>query len=194
MLHLLPLATFLAETTSHAAEAAGGHAEEATGIAALGIDPLAILAQAATFLLLFWVIKKFALDKIVATLEERRKTIDKGVRLGYEMAEEKAKLEERIADQLRETREQADKILAEAQQEGAKVLKDAQADAAKKVESMLQDADARIDENMQKARKELEKDMRELVADATEVIIGEKLDAQKDDALIRRALSGAGRE
>ena len=59
-----------------------GAAEETKGIGALGIDALAILAQAATFLILFLIIKKFALEKIVATLEKRRKTIDDGVRLG----------------------------------------------------------------------------------------------------------------
>ena len=48
--------------------------------------PLAILAQAATFLVLFFVIKKFALDGIVSTLEKRRKTIDDGVRLGREIS------------------------------------------------------------------------------------------------------------
>ena len=72
---------FAAESAAHG-EAAGHAAEEPAGIAALGIDPLAILAQAGTFLVLFWVVKKFALNKISATLEERRKTIDQGVRLG----------------------------------------------------------------------------------------------------------------
>lgn len=180
---VLQLIQFFGESSSHAAT-------EATGMAALGIDPLAILAQAGTFLLLFWIIKKFALEKIVTTLEERRQTIDKGVRLGYEMAEERAKLTEKIEDELRKTREKADQIIAEAHKEAGVVLKDAEASASTKVDTMLTDARARITDDMKKARVELEKDMRNLVADATEIIIGEKLDAKKDDALIKRALSG----
>ena len=165
-------------------------AKEAAGIAALGIDPLAILAQAGTFLLLFFVVKKFALEKIVKSLEERRETIDKGVRLGYEMAEEQARLEEKIETSLRKTRDEADLIVAGARQEAKEVLKAAEVSAAGKVDAMLADAHARIDEDMNKAKKELEKDMLGLVADATEVIIGEKLDARKDEALIKRALAG----
>ena len=180
---VLQIIQFFGETAAHGAE-------EAQGIAALGIDPLAILAQAGTFLVLFLIIKKFALEKIVKTLDERRKTIDKGVRLGFEMAEEREKLEQKIEDQLRETREQADRIISDAHKEAGEVVKAAETTAATKVDSMLADAQARIAEDMKKAKAELEKDMRHLVAEATEVIIGEKLDQKKDDALIKRALSG----
>ena len=180
-----------AESASHG-ETAEHAAEEATGIAALGIDPLAILAQAATFLLLFWVVKKFALDKIGATLEERRKTIDQGVRLGQKMEAEQAKLEEKIEAELRKTRNQADKIIAEAQNEAGELVKAAEVRAAEKVDEMIADARARIDEDMVKAKKALEKDILALVADATEVIIEEKLDSKKDESLIQRALSSVG--
>lgn len=172
------------------ATAEHGAAEESAGIAALGIDPLAILAQAGTFLLLFWIVKKYALEKIVKSLDERRQVIDKGVTLGYEMAEERAKLEEKIDEQLRQTRVKADQIIAEAHTEAGEMLKAAEDSAARKVDTMLADAHIRIEDDMKKAKKELEKDMLNLVADATEIIIGEKLDAKKDDALIRRALGG----
>lgn len=172
---------------------AHGAEEEAAGIAALGIDPWAILAQAVTFLVLFWVIKKFALQKIVDALEERRQTIDKGVRLGYEMAEERAKLEEKVDAELRKTRGEADRIIAEAHKEAGEVLRQAQDTAAAKVDDMLADARAKIEEDMQRARKDLEKDMLNLVAEATEVIIQEKLDAKKDESLIARALSAVRR-
>lgn len=170
----------------------GGHAAaEPAGIAALGLDPLAILAQAGTFLILFWVVKKFALNGIVSTLEERRKTIDKGVRLGQKMEAEQSKLEEKIDEELRRARADADKILAGANREAGEVVRAAEASAAEKVEQMIKDAHAKIDEDMKAARKGLEKDIRALIAEATEVIIDEKLDQQKDDALIKRALAGA---
>lgn len=183
----------LSLTTIVAAAEAGKAAEEAAGIAALGIDPWAILAQAGTFLTLFWVVKRFALNSIVESLEERRKTIDKGVRYGYEMAEERAKLEERIEDQLRQTREEADRIIADAHKEAGDVLRAAEDSATQKVDTMLAEAHLKIEDDMRKARQALEKNILGLVADATEAIIGEKLDAKKDDALIQKVLSGAGK-
>ena len=167
--------------------------EEAGGIAALGLDPLAILAQAVTFLVLFYIVKKFALSKIVDTLEERRKTIDKGVKLGYEMEAEKAKLDDKIAAALKDARNESDKIIAEAHTEARKVMQEAEERAAKKTEELIADAHARIETDIQKARKQLEADTLSLVAEATEAIIGEKLDAKKDNGLIARILSGVKR-
>lgn len=182
MINLLNLTIFAAT---------GESAEEAGGISAVGLDPWALLAQAVTFLVLFWVIKRFALDKIVDTLEERRKTIDKGVRLGIHMQSEQDKLADTIELKLHEARQQADTIIAEANQEAGAILKNAEESAQHRGEKMLEDARARIEDDVQKAKRELEKEMVQLVAQATEIIIDEKLDAKKDSNLIERALEGA---
>jgi F-type H+-transporting ATPase subunit b len=183
---------FAAESAGHGEKAAGHAAEEPAGIAALGIDPLAILAQAGTFLVLFWVVKKFALNKIASTLEERRKTIDNGVRLGQKMEAEEAKLEEKIEAELRKARNESDKIIAETQREAGEIMKAAEEKASQKVEQMLAEAHAKISEDMEKSRQQLKKDMLVLVAEAAEVILEEKLDAKKDETLVQRALSAVG--
>ena len=71
---------------------------EKEGIAVLGIDIKAILLQAGTFVLLYLIIKKFALRGIVDTLEKRRKTIDKGVSLGLEMQHAKTNFDKELKD------------------------------------------------------------------------------------------------
>ncbi len=168
-------------------------AEEPSGIGVLGIDPWAILAQATIFLLLFFIIKKFALEKIVKTLNERHHVIDQGVRLGIEMEKEKAELDAKVAAALRQARAEADKLLTGAQSEANDILKAAEAEAAKRQAEFLEETRKRVDLDVKKARQQLEADILQLVAEATEVIIGEKLDQQKDDALIRRALNGVER-
>lgn len=167
----------------------GATGEQPEGIAALGIDPLAILAQAGTFLILFFIIKKFALDKIVTTLEARRKTIDDGVRLGREMEVEKERLGEDIAKQLQETRKEADTIIAASHREAGEIVREAEHAASRKAEAILADASAKIEEDIARARDGLQREILELVADATAVIAEEKLDAKKDAGLIERALA-----
>lgn len=167
------------------AEAAG---EKAGGIAALGVDLKALLLQAATFVIVFLLLKKFALDKIIATLEERHKKIDEGVELGLQMELQQQKLDEDIKAQLLKARKEADVIIAGAHEEAGALVKDAEAKASHKVDGMIADAHARIQEDIKRARKELEKDVLELVADATEVLVEEKLDSKKDMSLIDRAL------
>lgn len=168
--------------------------EESGGISALGLDPLALLAQAATFILLFWLVKKFALNKIVDTLEKRRKTIDAGITLGEEMQAEKERLVLRVEEAMAKARTEADKIIAGAQAEYARMLGEAEEKATQKTTAMLADAETRIAEEIDKARAELEKEMVSLVADATEILVREKLSPSKDNELIIKSLQEARRE
>lgn len=166
-------------------------AEEPSGIATLGLDPWAILAQATTFLVLFWVVKKFALGKIVHTLDTRRKTIEKGVLLGIEMQSEKEKLDKTVSEALHRAREQADQLLANAQAEGKQIVKEATDEASQKAKQLIEEASQKLQTDVEKVRHELKTELAGLVADATEIVVGEKLDTSKDNALIQKALQGA---
>jgi F-type H+-transporting ATPase subunit b len=169
--------------------AAEGAAEK-SGIAALGIKPLTILLQFATFVLLFVIVKKFALTSIVAALEKRRKAIDDGIRLGRAMEAEKAKLDATIEATMKQARADADKILAEAHQEAGEIVRQAEADAQTKVDAMFEDAHGKIESDLKKAHDQLKSEVLSLVADATEAVLEEKIDRAKDESLIRRALDG----
>lgn len=161
---------------------------EAGGLTVLGINPVAFLLQLITFAILFFILKRFAFKTIIKMLEERRSTIDKGVDLGREMEAQKQQLDERINQAMHEARNEADKIIAAAHHESGVIIKQAEETATRKTDVMLVDAHAKIGEDIERARAGLEKDMRLLVAEATEAIIGEKLDAQKDASLMERAL------
>ncbi len=168
-------------------------AAELEGIGALGIDPLAILAQGVTFLVLFYVVKKFALEKIVSTLQERHKKIDSGVRLGFKMEKEFEKLQHTVDQKLHQARLDADRILDDANQESGQIIKAAEEKASHKVNQMLADAEAKIESEMERAQRQLRKELVELVADATEVVLEEKLDKDKDMKLIERSIAEVSR-
>lgn len=177
---------FAAET----GQAAEAGQESASGIGALGISPGAFLIQLITFLLVFLLLKKFAFGPIVRLLEERRKTIDEGVKMGTTMAKEREKMEAELAKAMTQARHDADKVVATAHKEAREVLREAEKNAQRKAETILADAEARIHEESQQARRKLERDIVGLVSEATEAIVEEKVDAQKDAALIDKALKG----
>lgn len=165
--------------------------ESAGGIAALGVDFKALILQIITFVLVFWLLKKFAFSKIVAKLDERRETIDQGVELGRQMAEEKSKLDMRVEELLAKARKDADKIISSGHAEAANLIKEAEQSASKKADALLADAKAKLDDDIAKAKKELEKQMLGLVADATEAVIEQKLDSSADQKLIEKVLREA---
>ena len=180
MIHLL---TTFAETA--------GHGETAGGIGQLGLDPLAIGAQALTFLVLFFVIKKFALTKIVTTLENRRKTIDRGLHLTAEMDKLKAELDDRVGAALREARAEADTILAEAKSESGEIIKAAEDTANRKADVIMEEAAGKIAREIESARDGLKSELASMVVEVSEAVLREKITDSKDRQLVEKYVSEA---
>lgn len=179
MLH--PVMLFAA--TEEAAEAA-----EASPLAALGVDGKSFLFQIITFVLVFLILKKFAFKPITKLLAERRKTIDDGVKMGLRMEKEKAKFDSELTDVLRDARKEADKIIATGHKEAREIVRDAEKNAARKADSMMADAELRIAEESEKAKLKLEKDIVGLISEATEALVGKKVDPKADAEIIDKIL------
>lgn len=163
---------------------------ETSGIGALGINPGAFVIQLITFLIVFLLLKKFAFGPIAKLLDERRKVIDDGVRMGLRMEKEKAALDEEIAKTMKDARHEADQIIAGAHKEAREIIREAEKGAVAKADSMLADAEERVAEEAAQARKHLEKELIGLVSEATETIVGEKVDEKRDAELVKRAMKG----
>lgn len=178
-------------TDSHTSEKSGGHGEEAEGIAALGLDPFAIGAQLVTFLLLFWVVKKFALDGIVKNLQKRHEDINRGLHLTAELDQQKEELDARVEEVLKAARKDADAVIAEAHNESGKIIQAAEESAGRKAEEIIRAAEGKIERDITEARNGLKQEMAGLITEATEAILGQKLDAGSDRKLVEDYLKEA---
>jgi len=170
--------------------ASGSGEAEPSGFAALGFNPKAFLIQLITFLIVFYILKKYVFGRVVDMLEDRRKTIEDGVKLSAEIKSEREKLEVQIADAHKKARAEADELMAQTKDQATAVLREAEESAQVKVENMISDAKKKIADETEKARRSLEKETVELVIKATEAVSREKLDAKKDAGLIKDALEG----
>ena len=168
----------------------GASESEAEGFAALGFDPKAFLIQLITFLLVFYILKRYVFGRVVDLLEKRRETIEDGVRLTTEIKAEREKLTAEVIEAHKQARKDAEKLISETNDQAAFMLKDAEELAKAKVDKMLADAKKKIIEETDKARRSLERETVELVIQATEAVSREKLDAKKDASLIASALKG----
>lgn len=162
--------------------------ETASGIGTLGVSLSSLIIQLVTFVLAILLLKKFAFKPIVRLLEERRKVIEDGVKLGQKMEREQAKLEETAAKIVREARHEADRIIGDGQKEARDILREAEKTGKRKTDAMIADAEARIQEESERAQRKLEKDITGLVAEATEAVVEEKVDAKRDAKLIEKAV------
>lgn len=162
--------------------------DSSSGIGALGLDGKALIIQLISFVLAFLVLKKWAFGPIVRMMDARRETIEKGVNLGEKMQKEQVEFEKKVASALADARKEADAILADAHSQARDAIHEAEEKAREKAENIVAEAQERIDQQTAQARQKLEKELVGLIADATEAVVGEKVDAQKDAALINKAL------
>ena len=185
---MLPTLMLFAATEEAAGEIA--EAVDASPLASLGVDGKSFVFQLITFVLVFLILKKFAFKPITKLLAERRKTIDDGVKMGLRMEKEKAKFDADLANVMRDARKEADKIIATGHKEAREIVRDAEKNAARKAETMMADAEDRIAEESEKAKLKLEKDIVGLISEATEALVGQKVDTKKDAELIDKILKG----
>lgn len=156
---------------------------------ALGIDWKLLVEQGLAFLVLVFILGKFVYPALMKAIDERREQIEAGLQEAKESQEAAAKAEAHVAEMLEAARKDADDILARSHQEAASMVSDAESKAKARAEQIVADARQQLDIDVAKARELLKKDTVELVALATERVIGEKLDDRKDAALVSKALA-----
>jgi F-type H+-transporting ATPase subunit b len=164
-------------------------ADSSSGIGALGLNLSALVIQLVTFVIAFFILRKYAFKPILKVLQDRRDTIEKGVALGEEMQKERAELTKKVAAELATARKKADGIISEANESARATVRDAEDKARVKADGIVKDAEEKAGQEVVRARKALESELVGLISSATEAIIDEKVDAKKDAVLIDRALA-----
>lgn len=159
-----------------------------SGIGALGVDGRAFIIQLITFLLAFFILKRYAFGPIIKLLQERRETIEQGVKLGEKMKKEEAEMEAKVEKALRDSRVKADEIIANAQDAARSTIREAEDKAKDKAAGILKSAEESISQETIRARAKLEKEIVGLIAETTSAVIKEKVDAKQDGVLIERML------
>lgn len=163
--------------------------EAASGGLPLDINLQSFVFQLVSFLIVFYLIKRFAVTPVMNLLEKRRQTIDEGVKMGITFEEKRALLEKDVKQIMRDARKEADNIIGNGHKEAREILRDAETKAKRKSDAMFKDAEARINEEAKQSRKKLEQEIVELVAEATEAVVGEKVDAKKDAHIIKKVIN-----
>jgi len=163
--------------------AAATHAEakQSAGLfEALGINVTLLVEQTIAFLILVALLGKFVYPALMKAVDSRREAIEAGLQEAKESQEAAEKAQQKVAELLEAARKDADDIIARSHQEATLMVG---------AEQIVADARQQLDNDVRKAREALKRDTIELVALATERVIGEKLDANKDAALVKKALA-----
>lgn len=189
----IPLLSQFASEAAHAAEEAASKSNDGI-LGVLGVDVRLLVLQLVAFLILVWALGKWVYPVLVKAIDERQAAMEAGIKASQEAQKQAEAAEEKIGKELKDARKQADEILAATQKEASAIIADAEEKAARRAEHIVTEAKADINNQIQAARDALKAETRTLVAQATEQIIGEKVDAAKDARLVDEALAHAKRK
>jgi F-type H+-transporting ATPase subunit b len=147
-----------------------------------------LLTHAVGFLIVFWVLKKFAWKPILQMLDDRRQKIaDEFSRIETKKQETEALLLE-YETRLKKIEEEARAKLNESVAEGQKIAAEIKADAQEEARSIISRAKSELERDVVKARAQLKQDLVGMTLNATERLLREKIDDKANRKLIERFL------
>lgn len=144
----------------------------------IGIDGKLLLAQAVNFLVLLFILYRFAYKPMLAFLEKRTERIEEGLRNAEEARkrlDDASKGEEKI---LAAAREEAKKIVTETREASEKRGQELVAEFERKAERIVEEARERATEEREKLFREAKGEIAELVIATTEKVLGERVSAE----------------
>lgn len=157
-------------------------------LSTLGIDVKLLIFQTIAFLLLLWLLTKFVFPVLGAMLEKREKAIEESVKAVHEAEKNAAEASEKTAALMKQARKDADAILSSAKDEAAQLVETADKKSRERAERIVKDAEVEIRNDIEKARTALKKETVELVAAATEKVVGKAVSADVDTKIIKSAV------
>lgn len=141
------------------------------------------------FLLLLFVLARYAFPPILGYAEAREKRIQESLDEARRAREEAASLLERQRQELAQARQQGQQFIAEARQSAETVRQEMLRQARDEQESLLERARSEIDREREKAVEALRRETVDLALAAASKLVHERLDAEEDRQLVKDYLA-----
>jgi len=147
-----------------------------------------VLAQALSFLILFFLLRIFAWKKILKLLDERKERIAGEFKKAEENMRQAEQARLDLEAKLASIEEIKAKKIEEALSEGRKITEEVRKDAQLQAQMIINDARENIKYELSRAKEELKDKIVDLTIQATENIIQEKLTTEGDKKLVKQFL------
>ncbi len=154
----------------------------------LGIDWKLLLAQIVNFLILLWVLKRYAYRPILRALSERSKKIAKSMDDAKKIEVELEVLAQERERVMAEARKEAQSLLEGARQDAAALLARTKEEAKAEATAVTQAAEHEVRRMKENIVNEAKGELADLLVRSTEKIVRVKLDSTSDAKLIDEAL------
>lgn len=156
--------------------------------AALGIDWKLLILQIVAFLILVWLLGKYVYPWLMKSVDERQDAIEAGAKAAEEAKLKAEKAEQDVAALLAVARKEAKDIVSTAKDEATAAVEAAESKAVGRAKKIVESAHEQIEKDVIAAKKTLHNETIDLVAEATEKILGSAVDSKVDQKVVTQAI------
>lgn len=158
---------------------------------ALGIKVDALVFQLVAFVMLVWLLKRYAFKPITGMLDQRAERIRLSMEQADRIERQLAETEQRNLEILNEARREAQSIVARARELGDAQIAQARAAAQEAGQQQLEQSLAQLRAEEQRVMSELRRQAADLVILAASRVVRQELDPRKHAQLIEETLAAA---
>ncbi len=153
-----------------------------------GINPILLGAQIVNFLIILYLVKRFALKPIMQVLKQREETIKEGLKSAEEARIRLEQATEKERAILKKAQVEAKILLEDAQKKSQEVIAMAEERARKQTEKMLHDAKEQIALETREAEKRLSIHVSRLAIEFLQKATSELLTEEEQKIALERVL------
>ncbi len=154
------------------------------------IDWKLIIAQLVNFVIVLFVLKRYAYGPVLKMMTERSEKIEKGIADAEHAHKKLAEVAGKEKEVLIEARQQASAIIAQAEAVAIKNKEAILGESKQQAEQLLADAAKKMEADRVQMMQDVKAQVAELVVAATGKVLAAKIDPDKDREIISRAING----
>ncbi len=156
------------------------------------VDPGLMIWTVGTFLVLLFVLTRYAWKPLLGALDAREQGIRASIDEANRLRDESRELVETNRAQLAEARREAQAIVADSRDAAERVRREIEERARAEGKDLIERARREIDQQKQVAIQELRRESVDLAMGAASKLIGRNLDSEADRALVASYLQDLG--
>ncbi len=150
-----------------------------------------LIAQIVNFLILLWILAKFAYKPLLKAMDDRRMRIVKDMDNAENARKDAEALKQQYAEKMKEARKEANNIIARANAQAQQLHDETLAKAQKEREEILASGRERVEAERKKALLEVREQVIALSTEIAGRVLEQKLASQADHDLVARVTDQA---
>lgn len=148
-----------------------------------------LVAELIAFLIMLWVLAKYAYPPIIRAAEKRQNQIEEGLKAAAEAEQRLRAVQADVEQTLNEARSQAREVIGRAHQEATAEADDIRNRGRREAEAQVTRAREEITAERDRAVQEVRSQLGELVVEASSRVLGQVIDARAHQRLIDESIS-----